>query len=176
MKEVTLIRTETGDEGTFGEITVGEQAWVSLELPWRGNKPAISCVPAGDYLFRWRSDSPKNGECFELWDDPKTPKREDAAGRAVIQIHAANLAGDKSKGYACQLEGCTAPGKGLAVFGVKPPAAADVRTQRGVVQSRQALVELVAALGCATFMLKISWAPGISPEIPAVNEGTPGGY
>src|SRR3990167_9842271 len=159
MKEAFLTRTETGDEGTFGEIKHGEQSWLSLELPWRDNLPGKSCIPSGDYLFRWRSDSPKNGECFETWDDPTTPLKEDVEGRSAIQIHPANLAGDRDYGYACQLEGCIAPGKGIAVFWVKPPAAADVRPQRGITQSRQALKELVSSLGLDTFRLKIQWAP-----------------
>ncbi len=100
MKQAILTRLETDDEGTRGRIDVlheltGEVVYscVTQELPWRQNKNDRSCAPAGSYLFKGRTDSPKHpGFVYEEWDDPKTAQREDVVGRENVQIHAANLA------------------------------------------------------------------------------------
>src|SRR3990167_9106461 len=100
MRTGTLTRLRTGDDGTFGHLVLDSGfRCVMLELPWRDNQRGRSCVPAGRYLFAWRTDSPKHGACYEEWDDPSTSAREDIANRDNIQIHAANLPGDDSFGY-----------------------------------------------------------------------------
>src|SRR3972149_657673 len=61
-KKCVLRRIETGDDGTFGVLTTpsGLQIYIA-ELPWRGNKPGKSCIPAGTYVVEWTS-KPKHGE------------------------------------------------------------------------------------------------------------------
>jgi hypothetical protein len=172
MKRALLTRTETGDEGTFGTLKVYNEAGTlvyncrSLELPWRENRRGLSCAPTGRFLFRKRTDSPKHGTVYEEWDDPGTPQREDVPDRDCIQIHAANLAGDESKGYVKQLDGCIATGKTVALFraGVKPAGALD---QRGVTESAAALAEMIRELNWETFELAIEWAPGVGPKAAA---------
>lgn len=169
MKRAILTRTETGDQGTFGTLKVYNEADTliyncrTLELPWRGNSAGKSCVPAGRYLFRKRTDSPAHGVVYEEWDDPSTTKREDVEGRSCVQIHAANLAGDAEKGYVAQLLGCIAPGKGVGVFngGVKPAGKLD---QMGVTESGAALAGLIKELNWETFEMSIEWAPGVCPD------------
>lgn len=172
MRQAILTRMETCDEGTFGRLDVLDErtgavvfSCSTLELPWRGNRRGVSCVPASDkgYLFKWRTDSPKHGECYEEWDDPDTAQREDVAGRDNVQIHAANLAGDAEKGYVAQLLGCIAPGLSVVRFRAGHKPAGD-KDQRGVSASKSALEQLVAVLRKETFRLVIKWAPNVAPE------------
>ncbi len=166
MKKMILPRIETSDEGTFGFIKNedGEHFECrTLELPWRGNDRGVSCIPAGVYLFKWRTDSPKHGECYEEWDDPATERKEDVPDRDRVQIHAANLAGDKAKGYVAQLLGCIAPGEAVVDFkaGTKP---AGDKNQRGVASSGAALKRLVEFLGKETFQLTVVWNTENNPK------------
>lgn len=155
MKQAILDRTESGDEGTFGWLRVLNEltgdvvfSCATAELPWRDNAPMLSCIPVGVYEFRWRKDSPAHGECYEAVKVP---------GRSNIQIHPANLAGDESKGYTKQLDGCIAPGMSVVQFkaGKKP---AGERDQRGVSASKAATQNLVAALRKEPFVLTIKEA------------------
>lgn len=65
----------------------------SLELPWKYNKPFVSCIPIGTYKVK-RRHSKKYGAHFEILDVYK---------RTVILIHNAN--------FVSQLQGCVAVGK-----------------------------------------------------------------
>jgi len=85
VERVELIRLEKGEEGTFGVLRMdGRVFCVTLEPPDRGNRPEVSCIPAGQYRCR-RVASPRFGETFEVGDVP---------GRSHILVHAGNLAGD----------------------------------------------------------------------------------
>lgn len=145
MRQATLTRFETGDEGTFGKFsTAAFECWM-IELPWRHNAKEKSCIPAGVYIFK-RVNSPKHGECYEA---------EHVAGdRTHVQIHRANWAGDKDKGKKCELEGCFAPGRAIGELG----------GQKAVISSKDAVAGLEAALENDTFELTIKWADGVSPE------------
>src|SRR3990167_7787532 len=111
-------RVSTSPHGTFWELMLDRgHTCVTLELPWRGNAKGKSCIPPGTYLFKWRTDSPKHGACYEMVPDSEAPNRTN------VQIHAANLAGDSDQGYVAQLEGCIAPGISVMTFrGGSPPA------------------------------------------------------
>ena len=155
MRQATLDRTEMCDEGCFGWLRVlneltGEEVFscATLELPKRDNRPMVSCIPPGVYEFRWRTDSPSHGAVYEAVKVP---------GRTNIQIHPANLAGDESRGYVKQLDGCIAPGRSVVQFraGNKP---AGERDQRGVSASKSATADLVAVLNREPFVLTIKEA------------------
>ena len=155
MRQALLDRTESCDEGTFGWLRVVDEltghvlfSCATLELPWRENAPMLSCIPAGVYEFHWRTDSPKHGECYEAVAVP---------GRTNIQIHAANLAGDESKGYVKQLDGCIAPGMSVVQFKAGKRPAGD-RDQRGVSASKASTAGLVDVLRKEPFVLTIKEA------------------
>lgn len=155
MRQAVLQRVESSDEGTFGRLSIlneltGETVFscATLELPWRDNAHGVSCIPPGVYEFRWRTDSPAHGECYEAVNVP---------GRTNIQIHSANLAGDESKGYAKQLDGCIAPGVTVVNFKAGTKPAAD-RDQRGVAASKSAVAGLVDALRKEPFILTVKEA------------------
>lgn len=104
MEKVLIMRGETSDQGTFGVLEWRSHQFYSLELPWRDNKPNVSCVPPGKYLASW-SYSPR----FKRLMYGVAP----IPNRSGVRMHAANLAGDKSKGFKAQLNGCIALGKKL---------------------------------------------------------------
>jgi hypothetical protein len=101
---VTITRTESSDEGTFGVLTFQGSvfSYKTGELPWRNNAPGISCIPAGTY---------ECATCFS-WRFMKTLYEvRGVENRSNILIHSANWMGDESKGLKCQLNGCIALGK-----------------------------------------------------------------
>ena len=77
---------------TVGILSIDAFQCFTLELPDHQNEPYISCIPAGEYEYRYR-DSPTNGHCLELQDVPN---------RTYIQIHSAN--------FTHQIQGCIAVG------------------------------------------------------------------
>lgn len=99
---VNLYRFKSTDEGTFGFMTYNGAWWYSLELPWRDNKPNISCIPVGEYFVSLRYSPHFHRELYHL---------HNVKDRSYILIHPANLAGDVSKGWQSQLQGCITIGK-----------------------------------------------------------------
>ena len=97
MKTVNLYRYESSDQGTFGVIFY-EDFWLyTLELPWRNNQSNISCIPEGEYEVVKRYSPSFKKETYWIKDVPN---------RSYILIHAANFAGDTSKGWHTNLQGC----------------------------------------------------------------------
>lgn len=153
MIKAVLTRISTGDEGTFGELRLPNgYACSTVELPWRDNKKGLSCIPQGAYTFRTVL-SPKHGACYQMDADDEAPNRDH------IQIHAANWAGDATKGYRCELLGCISPGREIAEIEYAPG-----KKQKGVVASKATLRCLEEQLASQPFELQIVWAPGIKPE------------
>lgn len=82
MKSITLKRVTTIEDGTFG-VLIDELVpfALTLELPWKDNKPWVSCIPSGIYLCK-RIKSPKFGNTFEITEVP---------GRYDILFHRGNI-------------------------------------------------------------------------------------
>lgn len=102
--DATITRLETGDQGTFGRLQAGPLVLYTGELPWRDNRPSVSCVPAGTYRAAF-THSPRFGRHLYLVGP--------VAGRSGIRIHPANLCGDAALGFRSQLNGCIALGERL---------------------------------------------------------------
>ena len=83
---VEITRLEQTERGTLGVILVdGRVVCYSLELPWKENKPNVSCIPTGQYdlLLEW---SPAFGkDLYELYG---------VDGRSEIKIHIGNSLGE----------------------------------------------------------------------------------
>lgn len=137
MKSVKLARNESSDEGTFGIVTVDfRHSFVSGELPWRDNKPGLSCIPLRSlYLCRYRL-SPAHGMCYHV---------EEVPGRTDIEIHAANLMGDIKLGFETELKGCIALGLGFEVY----------HAQKALRSSAAALKEFEELLAYEDFELTV---------------------
>jgi Family of unknown function (DUF5675) len=137
VKMVTVTRTETSDEGTFGTLVTdtGFQCF-TIELPWRNDMANISCIPPGTYVCNWRF-SQKHGMCYHVDGVPD--------GRTQVEIHAANFAGDVSKGYKCQLEGCLALGESIGLL----------NGQKAVLESKIAVAQFNTERAMQPFTLVI---------------------
>lgn len=123
VKMVTVTRTESSEVGTFGTlVTDSGFKCFTLELPWHNDIAKISCIPPGSYTCNWRF-SQKHGMCYHVDGVPD--------GRTQIEIHAANFAGDLSKGLKCQLEGCLALGESVG----------QLDGQKAVLQSKVAVAQ-----------------------------------
>ncbi len=92
---VTLYRTCCGEDCTLGEMYLdGKLVCYTLELPDKGNKRNVSCIPAGTY-----NCEPWNSKKF-----PNTFHVENVNGRTAILIHKGNSTKDTS---GCILVGLT---------------------------------------------------------------------
>ena len=99
--EIILERYKSGNLSTNSKLdvvngVVSIYSCFALELPWKENKPQISCVPAATYPISIYQ-SPTKGEVLLLHDVP---------GRSYIEIHVANKPSE--------LLGCIAPGTEFA--------------------------------------------------------------
>lgn len=95
MFDATLFRLSTSEQGTFGILVYGSQYLYTGELPWKGNKRNVSCIPTGEYNVQVRL-SPKYGQVYEV----------DVTGRTYILFHQGNFCGDLSRGFRTHVQGC----------------------------------------------------------------------
>lgn len=136
MRSVILQRTETSDEGTFGVLTAGGLSLHTGELPNRNNENDLSCIPAGVYQCALTfSNHFKRALYLVLHTD----------GRAGVRIHAANLMGDRKKGFISQLLGCIALGERRGLIG----------NQKAILVSQSALRKFQKEMNNEPFTLEI---------------------
>jgi hypothetical protein len=138
VNRVLLQRLEHTDHGTFGRISVDRKSWnmYSGELPWRDNKPNVSCIPPGIYECSW-GYSPR----FQRF----AYRVEDVPGRSGILFHSANYMGDTSLGFKSELHGCIALGTMFGAF----------HGQKVILQSRDAVRRLETYFAEEPFILEI---------------------
>lgn len=155
MKLLTLIRDKTGDAGTFsiGTLTEGDQRlgfWDWIELPWRDNKAGVSCIPPGLYPAHITHSDHFKREVYVL---------EDVKGRASVELHPANWAGDVAKGWHSDLRGCAAPGMSRGDL----VAPATRKLQPAVLQSVRAFQQFMDTCDGDDIEIHILWAEGVEP-------------
>lgn len=137
--DIRLVRHSFSDQGVAGYMffeNEDEAAFATLELPWRNNRPGMSCIPRGAYDCVWRV-SPKFGPCYHILDVP---------GRSNILFHHGNYAGDKLKGLRTDSLGCILLGNKHGVLG----------GQKAVTGSRAARTAFETRLDKSPFLLTIS--------------------
>ena len=105
MKRLSIIREPSADTGTFGRAVFEGSIWFSLELPDRGNQTDVSCIPPGLYTASLVFSQHFSRNIYRLNNVP---------GRVGVEIHPANWAGDTSKGWYSDLEGCITLGSHTA--------------------------------------------------------------
>lgn len=100
--DVYLTRLRRSDQGTEGILTVPELGFscATLELPWRDNRPNISCVLAGSYHLAWRVS--RKWKAFHIQNVPD---------RSFILLHSGNFAGAVKKGFKTNVLGCVLLGR-----------------------------------------------------------------
>lgn len=128
MHRATLTREEGSKEGTFGRFRVGVYHCFSVELPDRGNKPNISCIPVGVYKCVWTYSPRFKRHMYLLEGVPE---------RSGVRIHSANLAR--------QLNGCIALGLKLGT----------IEGTKAVLLSQPAVRQLEEYLQGKPFLLEI---------------------
>lgn len=145
MNYIIIKRGESTNAGTFGTLLLNHGQWscVTLELPWRDNASGLSCIPPGIYTCKM-IDSPKHGHCYQVMDVPK---------RNMIEIHAVNFAGDKTKinpvtdtYYISQLLGCIGLGRSMGILD----------GQMAILRSKETVADFERYLGGENFMLDIT--------------------
>lgn len=94
---IELTRFVKSTAVTLGRLTYGNENFYTVERPWIGNKPFISCIPDGLFALK-RIDSPKFGP--GMWEIV------DVLDRTHILLHVANTVDD--------VVGCV--GIGLSVY------------------------------------------------------------
>lgn len=96
LSQVFLYRfSENINEGTYGALIVGGRPrFVTLEPPWLGNQPFISCIPEGTYTCSEHVSS-KFGSTYIV---------DDVFGRSDILFHWGN--------WITNTEGCILVGSG----------------------------------------------------------------
>ena len=97
----TLLRLRDDGQESLGTLFIYDELekvfeCKTLELPWKGNKTSISCIPTGTYHVNHRWSAKHKNHL----------KIEDVEGRTDILIHIAN--------YVTQIEGCVGVGKTFA--------------------------------------------------------------
>lgn len=95
MRVGTLVRTSSGEAGTFGLLVFDQMSFHTAELPWKDNAVGESCIPPGWYDVVWNPVGVHKG--YEI---PAVP------GRTNIEIHVGNWAGDKRRGLRTDTDGC----------------------------------------------------------------------
>lgn len=130
-----LFRTDSDDHGTFGVLIFGDDYVRTIELPWRENRPNLSCIPQGRYTVSMRH-SPKYGKVYHV---------EAVPGRSHILLHHGNFAGDKTRGFRTHSAGCI-------LLGTKRGRLA---SQKVVLASRPARTKFETRMNFQTFELEI---------------------
>lgn len=136
MKTAILTRQSTSDHGTFGELVIDGKKYFTAELPDRDNKERFSRILPGEYLCKWEWSNRFKRFMYELKNVP---------GRTEVKIHSGNFAGDTTKGYRCEIQGCILLGRSVGTLG----------TQKVLGGSRLAVKDFELYLGKADFNLII---------------------
>ena len=86
---ITIKRHATLPDCTLGVMLIdGIPMFPTIERPWKGNEPYVSCIPQGTYELEWvdtQTAGNRNGRGLGI---KKVP------GRTLIRIHVANTAKD----------------------------------------------------------------------------------
>ncbi|MCP3942757.1 MAG: hypothetical protein GY710_14905 [Desulfobacteraceae bacterium] len=124
---VYLTRHRRSDQGTEGILSVPALGFscFTLELPWRDNRPNISCIPFDTYPLGWRVS--KKWQAFHVQKVPN---------RSYILIHAGNFAGAVKKGFKTHVQGCVLLGRRMG----------RIQGQRAVLVSRATVRQFNAIL------------------------------
>lgn len=135
MERLILITQPSTEQGTFGNIEVKGNQFVTGELPWKNNATGKSCIPAGIYKCVWHL-SPSKGWVYEVTG---------VVGRDHILIHSGNFCGSTDDGLKSDFLGCIGLGKSVG----------EIEGQKAILSSRAAVAQFNALLGKEPFELEI---------------------
>lgn len=147
--KICVERFETDEAQTLGKLFVykpnGELIFhcFTMELPWRGNRKRVSCIPAGTYPAFFHL-SPKFGD--SLWV-------KNVPNRSEILIHKGN--------YNRDTLGCILPGAN--VVDIDGDGHKDVTASRNTVKKLLSTIKEHLTENEPIFV-SIEWIPVINPE------------
>ena len=147
--ELILQREPSTDDGTFGVLRLPDgSSFLSLELPWRDNRTAQSCIPPGTYKCSKRQTT-KHGFAYEVRAVP---------GRSGILIHAGFTAGDPKMGKKADSAGCILLG-----------LARNTRAggQKGIIESPAAMKSFYEKMQDLPFTLRVVNGKGDEASVGA---------
>lgn len=130
METAILVRDEVRSDVILGRLTIANKTFHILERPWKDNLCNESCIPAGEYVATFLSQS-SSGKHQNIYQLQSVPNRSD------ILIHTGNVV-EHSRG-------CLIIGLSRGIVDAKP----------AVLESRSALTELVDITGKNNFLLTI---------------------
>lgn len=108
LKIFTIKRTHSREDGVWGVLDEeGCPFSLTGELPWKDNKPSVSCIPVGEYMCK-RVQSPRFGDTFEITGIP---------GRSNVLFHWGNVPLKDSEGCILVAESFGVANGSLAVLG-----------------------------------------------------------
>lgn len=141
-----VLRGPSSDVGTFSAAVLSDGVRPSIdfdiiELPWRANKPNLSCIQVGTYQASVVKSIHFGFDVYLLRGIP---------GRSNIELHPANWAGDTTLGWYSDLLGCMSPG-----YEVGELAAPNGKLQKAVMHSTDAFKELMNFTGGAPLTVQI---------------------
>lgn len=137
MDRAGLFRLDRSPQGTFGKLVLpGGVSLFTGELPWRDNKPQVSCIPVGLYRVVWGFSPHLKHNAYLV---------QDVARRFGIRMHAANFVGDTLLGYLAQVNGCIALGEKLGTM----------EGQKALLVSAPAVTKLETVMGRKPFLLDV---------------------
>lgn len=146
-----LVRSDVSSYGIFGELLVGSLSLHTVERPWLGNRPNVSCIPAGDYELAPRRYFRGGYEAIEILNVP---------GRWPILFHRANWPAD--------VNGCIGTGVSVGQLRRRKERVATKALLQSEVAHNRLMVEFnrqhAALAPGARLVLRIEYAPGRSPE------------
>jgi hypothetical protein len=117
--KVNLDRFVETSHGVFGRMRVNGMTFYTVEEQNLGNKPRVSCIPAGTYKCV-RSKYNKGGyDTFEVTGVPN---------RSRILFHVANTEED--------IEGCVGVGLNIGILDVKDEDSGEYVPKLGITQSK----------------------------------------
>ena len=106
--KVLLLRTSSDAHGTRGILTSGTFSCKTIELPWRNNRPKLSCIPEGEYEVRFTYSPGFKRYLYELLN---------VKDRSYIRMHGGNFAGAVDLGLKSNYLGCIGVGRNYGVIG-----------------------------------------------------------
>ena len=135
--ELVLQREPSTDDGTFGVLRLPDgSSFLTLELPWRDNRTAMSCIPPGTYKCAKRQTT-RHGFAYEVKAVP---------GRSGILIHAGTTAGDPKLGKKADSQGCILLGLGRNTRSTG---------QKGITESQAAMKSFYEKMQDLPFTLRV---------------------
>jgi hypothetical protein len=174
-KELLIVRKEKlGDNGEQGvrstafayDGTACSHTWVGLELKWidldqNGVRDTdVSCSPQGEFPGKYTLSPKRSTPVNKVY----VYQLENVPGAVALQIHTGNFAGDVSKGWQSDVEGCILLGKEKGLIKNKKGV-----LQEGISGSKEAIKEFMDWANKEDIIVKITEQfPGSVDDSPIV--------